>query len=781
MRIKHTYLFTMLVGLVWVGLLFGYQNGPAQNGAGVVDGVFTGITCNQSGCHNSFPLNSGGGTLTLAGLPAQWSPGVTYPLIITVQKSGALIYGFQISAVYNSSNPPRSAGTLSKGKTSGTDATRISVFTEPASGIQVVEHNAINASLAATTTYFVNWTAPPDTSGGSVRFNLAGNAGNRDQQPTGDFIYTFSQVVAPAASAPPDFALSASVSSATINAGGNTSVGITVTPANGFNGSVSLAVTGLPSGATGSFDTSTVSGSGTANLTISTTAAVAPGTYPLTITATSGALSHSANFSLTVAAPVGSPSQSFTIANFASNSSSTDGSGNLAVGYSTIQATGGTTPSGVEIFGFRANNILVSETGVPASPLISAGRLYAETTGAIGTPGTVNTGLAIANPNGQTANLNVFFTDSTGVSTAAHPVTIAAGNQIAAFLIQAPFADPSITGNFQGTFSFTSSVPVSVIALRGFTNERGEFLISTLPVIDTTAAAASGTQFLPHFAAGLGWTTQVILINPGTTTLSGSLQFIAGATGKAASVTIGTQVTGTAPYSIAGGSSQKIIASGAVAGQIATGSVQVVPSGGGAAPVPLVVFSYKPAAFTVAEAGAPSNAGTAFRMYVQSSGVSGQPGNIQSGIAVANTSATTAANVTFELFNPDGSSTGITPASVSIPPSEQVAEFLAQIFQGQNLPQPFQGVLRISSTSAAISVVGLRGRYNERSDFLITTTPPTLESGAASSAELLFPHFVNGGGYTTQFILFSGIAGQTSSGALQFFDQKGNPLPLSLQ
>jgi hypothetical protein len=108
-----------------------------------------------------------------------------------------------------------------------------------------------------------------------------------------------------------------------------------------------------------------------------------------------------------------------------------------------------------------------------------------------------------------------------------------------------------------------------------------------------------------------------------------------------------------------------------------------------------------------------------------------------------------------------------------------VAEFLAQIFP--NLPQSFQGgVLRISSPSS-ISVVGLRGRYNERSDFLITTTPPTTESAPASSAEFLFPHFVNGGGYTTQFILFSGTAGQTSSGTLRFFDPKGNPLPLSLQ
>src|SRR5579884_1387173 len=98
MRIKHTFFFTMLVGLTWVGLLFGYQGGPAQNGAGVVNGVFTGVTCNQSGCHNSYALNASGGSLSLTGLPAQWTPGTTYPLVITVQRP-ASIYGFQISAV----------------------------------------------------------------------------------------------------------------------------------------------------------------------------------------------------------------------------------------------------------------------------------------------------------------------------------------------------------------------------------------------------------------------------------------------------------------------------------------------------------------------------------------------------------------------------------------------------------------------------------------------------------------------------------------------------------
>jgi hypothetical protein len=65
-------------------------------------------------------------------------------------------------------------------------------------------------------------------------------------------------------------------------------------------------------------------------------------------------------------------------------------------------------------------------------------------------------------------------------------------------------------------------------------------------------------------------------------------------------------------------------------------------------------------------------------------------------------------------------------------------------------------------------------------DFLITTTPPSNEASTASSVEFVFPHLVNGGGYTTQFILFSGVAGQSSSGNLHFLKQDGTDFSLTV-
>ena len=72
----------------------------------------------------------------------------------------------------------------------------------------------------------------------------------------------------------------------------------------------------------------------------------------------------------------------FTLNDGGGISSSSPSAANFNSGYARIQpGTGNTTPSGVAIFGFRQNGILVSEAGVPASPLVSSGRIYAKVDG----------------------------------------------------------------------------------------------------------------------------------------------------------------------------------------------------------------------------------------------------------------------------------------------------------------------------------------------------------------------------------------------------------------
>ncbi len=98
----------------------------------------------------------------------------------------------------------------------------------------------------------------------------------------------------------PNFTVAVSPASQTVNSGSSASYSATVTPLNGFNGNVTLSVTGLPMGATATFTPATVSGSGSSTLTVATSSSTPAGTSTLTVTGTSGTLVSSATATLTI-------------------------------------------------------------------------------------------------------------------------------------------------------------------------------------------------------------------------------------------------------------------------------------------------------------------------------------------------------------------------------------------------------------------------------------------------------------------------------------------------
>src|SRR5579859_5679925 len=179
-----------------------------------------------------------------------------------------------------------------------------------------------------------------------------------------------------------NFSLTASPSSQTVTAGGSTSYTASVSPSNGFNGSVNLSVSGVPSGATGSFTPTSISGgSGSSTLSVRTTLSTPAGTYTLTATGTSGTLSHNATVTLVVnpppqvAAPIFNPgggsysaAQSVTISTTTSGASiryTTDGS--------TPSETAGTLYSGpVSIGSTTTLQAIAYESGMRDSAVSSA-------------------------------------------------------------------------------------------------------------------------------------------------------------------------------------------------------------------------------------------------------------------------------------------------------------------------------------------------------------------------------------------------------------------------
>ncbi len=446
-------------------------------------------------------------------------------------------------------------------------------------------------------------------------------------------------------------------------------------------------------------------------------------------------------------------------------------------GYGRIRAdAGSTTPSGIAIIGYRPGGVLVAEAGVPASEPVREGRIFAEVNGP------VNTGLAIANPNDAPATIDFYFTDTEGVRFGEGAYVLDAGRQIADFLNETPFNGGDTV---LGTFTFTSSLPVAVIALRGFTNRDGEFLMTTLPVAPlatpltpfTTDTANTGTVYFPHFADGSGWATQVILVNPTVDTIAGTVRFLDQGSDTAAAApavrTLEDGRTGSSfEYSIPPNGSYRIVTSNPPGG-VAVGSVRAIPDNGHRAPSGLVIFSFTSAGKTLLEAGVPAlPAGSAFRVYVESSGTPEQAGSIRTGVAITN-AADAVNTVTLEVTGLDGT-LAAPPDTLTLPPSGQVSRFIDELFD--SLPPNFAGVLRVTSTSD-VAIVGLRLRYNRRGELKMTTTPPSIETGASTMADRYFAHIVDSRGWSTQFILFSGTAGQ-SSGTLSFFDTAGEPWDL---
>jgi hypothetical protein len=255
-------------------------------------------------------------------------------------------------------------------------------------------------------------------------------------------------------------------------AAGSTASGATslsIAQSGGFNGTVGLAVTGLPAGVTAVFSpassilTSTAAGSSSLTLTVGASAAA--GVYPLTITGLSGKVSSAATLALSILAP------SFTLT--ASNPALTlnrpgSGTSNVTVGAvngftGTVALTTGTLPAGI--------------TASFSSPNSTSGSVLTLTAGSTAAAGT------------STITIN----GKSGLLTAATVVTMTV--LIPNFTLT-PSA-PSVTISRPGTATST----ISVGAVNGFTSSV-QFSLGSLPAGVTATWGTVSGNLLTITAAG---------------------------------------------------------------------------------------------------------------------------------------------------------------------------------------------------------------------------------------------------------------------------------------
>ncbi len=369
-------------------------------------------------------------------------------------------------------------------------------FTATDTNSQVIPNGAIqdmDAVVFSTLTWNFDWN-PPAAGSGSVNFYVIGYAtGAPGGSTNGNGAYT-STATLTEGSATPDFSLSALPTSLSIATGSNGTSTITITPKNGFTGSVTLSASGMPTGVTAAFGTNPATATSVLTLTASSTATL--GTSTITITGTSGALTHTTTVALTVSTTVtpdfslsASPN-TLTIAQGSSGSSTvtvTPQSG--FTGSVNLSASG--LPTGVTAAFGTNPTMTTSVLTLTASSSATAGMSTVTITGTSGAlTHTTTVALTVSGPTLTAAPTMLSFNYQTGSPTpAAQPISVTAAPTNLAFTASASGGTWLSAAPTSGTTPGTVNVTVNPAALTAGTYN------GTITI--TSSGATGSPQMVP--------------------------------------------------------------------------------------------------------------------------------------------------------------------------------------------------------------------------------------------------------------------------------------------
>jgi len=156
----------------------------------------------------------------------------------------------------------------------------------------------VSVTVAPGASQAITLTASASAAAGTSTITLTGSSGSLSHTATFTLTITATQ--------PPDFSLTINPTSLTLTTGAlGQQTAVSATGLNGFTSSVSVSISGLPTGVTVAPATLTLAPGTPQSLTLTAAANATIGTSSVVIQGQSGSLSHTATLSLTVAAPTG--------------------------------------------------------------------------------------------------------------------------------------------------------------------------------------------------------------------------------------------------------------------------------------------------------------------------------------------------------------------------------------------------------------------------------------------------------------------------------------------
>ena len=179
-KIAAYFVFVAVVMGISVSTIFALSSGPVDGRTGSPADGFK--TCNDTGCHNSFTLNSGSAKFSIS-VPSSYTSGETLSISISFSDSKTLKHGFELSALDASDEH---VGTFSSvdNKTKTTDGKGY-----------YIKHTSTGDNQSGNASWNVQWTAPTSEVQDPVTFYAAGNEANGDFTNKGDYIYTTTEQI----------------------------------------------------------------------------------------------------------------------------------------------------------------------------------------------------------------------------------------------------------------------------------------------------------------------------------------------------------------------------------------------------------------------------------------------------------------------------------------------------------------------------------------------------------------------------------------------------------
>jgi hypothetical protein len=282
-----------------------------------------------------------------------------------------------------------------------------------------------------------------------------------------------------------------------------------------------------------------------------------------------------------------------------------------------------------------------------------------------------------------------------------------------------------------------------------------------MSAVPMSASGAPGNEVtvFPQVADGAGYSTELVLINPGATRITGQLQFsfnLAGAAGNGSRFAYDIPPAGMWRFQTPG-----------TATQVSVGFATIIPDTANSRPVASAIFSLRTGGVLRFQAGVPAQPAVTKALMFGS-----RSSSKRTVMAIANPSGQ---DVTVRLtaYNANGSAV-VSGKTLIVSANGHRAAFIDEIVP--ELPEGFEGTVLLES-GGPIHVVTLRSLVTSSNSFIMTTMP-LVDLNSPPSGRVYFPQIADGGNFTTEVLLLS-LA--NASFRLQFFGTNGQPLPVVLK